>query len=335
MLSSKTLGKIALFLGSSFFALTLAYFFLNWYFRGTFEATSFKDLNDLRRAMLKRDARDNGSGSVSFRSIVTPHPSDKIIYDLLPNLNVKFQDVALKTNSCGMRDVEIKADKPANTFRIALLGDSFAFAWGVEAEKSFASRLEDNLNNISRGAPKFEVLNFGVPGYSTFQEVEKFKETGQDFNVDAVLVYFVQNDFGFPFFVKNSSKAGAIFSAVEMTVLHSHGDPKARAEVNALVRENPNESLKQLAEICEKQGIDLYLAFNPSKTWRSDKHAISVLRQRKDIESIVLTPAYKRIVRQRQLADADLRLKGDPHPSALKHGILGDLLTPYFLKYIY
>jgi hypothetical protein len=108
---------------------------------------------------------------VSLRAIVRSHPSDSIIYTLKPDLDLNFVRARVQTNSCGMRSPERPIVKPPGVYRIALLGDSFAFGWGVEQHETFAQKLEDVLNKRSRGHVKFEVLNFGVPGYSTFQEV--------------------------------------------------------------------------------------------------------------------------------------------------------------------
>jgi hypothetical protein len=37
------------------------------------------------------------------------------------------------------------------------------------------------------------------------KQVSLFEELGLDFNPDAVLLYFVQNDFGMPFFIRDLS----------------------------------------------------------------------------------------------------------------------------------
>ena len=64
----------------------------------------------------------------------------------------------VSTNSIGLRGPELEDPKPE--IRIACVGDSVAFGWGVSYEESYPARLERLL--IERGR-SVEVLNAGVP----------------------------------------------------------------------------------------------------------------------------------------------------------------------------
>ena len=77
----------------------------------------------------------------------------------------------VRTNRWGMRDRDYELTPPPGVYRIALLGPSTAMAAGVEAEQSFEALLEARLNReAARGRRgPFEILNFGVPGYSPLQ----------------------------------------------------------------------------------------------------------------------------------------------------------------------
>lgn len=305
--------------------------------------TEFSSLKDLRRAMLQPEAlplpvdapQDEALRDVTLRSIIVPHPDDKIIFDLRPNLDTVFQRVPLRTNSCGMRGPERAHAKGADTYRIALLGDSFAFGWGVKEEEIFASRLEDNLNRLSKPPLNFEVLNFGVPGYSTFQEVAKFKESGLEFNPDAVLVFFIQNDFGLPFYVRDIYRPGGFLAATEFARLSWKAvDPQIEEQRLELLGYNPNTAMAELADICRDSGIKLFLTFNPRKDWHKERRALWILKKRQDINLIDIRPELIEAIERRDIAHADLTLAHDPHPSALRHALLGDMLTPYFMEII-
>ena len=52
-------------------------------------------------------------------------------YELRPNLEKFAQNALVRTNSHGMRDRERSIERPAGVFRIAVLGDSFTFGFGV------------------------------------------------------------------------------------------------------------------------------------------------------------------------------------------------------------
>lgn len=70
-------------------------------------------------------------------------------------------------NHIGLRNREVTPGSQPGIRRIVLLGDSFTFAKAVRSEDTFASLLEERLNQIDR----FEVINAGVPGYGTAQEL--------------------------------------------------------------------------------------------------------------------------------------------------------------------
>ena len=83
-------------------------------------------------------------------------------------------------------------EKPADTFRIAVVGDSFAFAPYMQFDDTFAARLERmlNLNTTGRRA---EVINYGVPRYSTHHEVGVVQRALAD-GADLIVLQITLND---------------------------------------------------------------------------------------------------------------------------------------------
>ena len=73
-------------------------------------------------------------------------------------------------NHLGIRDPELAPSPPPGTQRIIVLGDSFTFGQAVSDEALFSTRLERSLNNRHPGV-RYEVINAGVPGYGTAQEL--------------------------------------------------------------------------------------------------------------------------------------------------------------------
>ncbi len=104
--------------------------------------------------------------------------------------------VYVSINHEGLRDREHTKDKPANTFRVAILGDSFAEALQVPADKTFWSVLQQDLNSCSAlGGKTPEVINFGVAGYGTGQELQMLRHAAWDYSPDLVLLaFFTGND---------------------------------------------------------------------------------------------------------------------------------------------
>jgi hypothetical protein len=293
--------------------------------------SSFSSLSELRSEMISDD-KNPGGKSLSLRALIYPNPDDRIIYELRPNLDAIFQKVRVLTNSCGMRSKEIAVKKSPGVYRIALLGDSFAFGWGVNQEKIFAHVLEDTLNRSGAGKTKFEVLNFGVPGYSTFQEVYRFLESGADFDPDAILVYFINNDFGYPFYVRDAARPGGMLSGMEFARIAMKAlDPEVEDQKLLMNGLDPNSSIRALSDFAREKGIRLSVAINPYKKWEKDQKRVPILNQRRDIELIDMKDPLMNSIEARAIPLPDLQLPDDPHPSAIKHKLFGEILASYYL----
>ena len=95
----------------------------------------------------------------------------------------------IRINSDGLRDREHAITKPANTFRIAVLGDSFAEAFQLPMQKAFWSIMESKLRSCAAlSNQNVEVINFGVSGYGTAQELLTLREKVWKYDPDVVLL---------------------------------------------------------------------------------------------------------------------------------------------------
>jgi lysophospholipase L1-like esterase len=103
-------------------------------------------------------------------------------------------DTTVRINSRGYRDDEFAAEKD-DAFRVVAVGDSFTFGWGVDANQTYASRLEELL---SRRVPsrRIEVINAGfAAGYSPDTYYLYVKREGLALKPDLVVVgVYVGND---------------------------------------------------------------------------------------------------------------------------------------------
>lgn len=96
-----------------------------------------------------------------------------------------------KMNSHGYRDKEWQLAKPDNTYRIAVLGDSYVEALQVESEKTFLSKTEHDLNSIFNGDYHVELMNFGHSGYTQSHELIQLKREVSKFSPDLVVLFFL------------------------------------------------------------------------------------------------------------------------------------------------
>lgn len=98
----------------------------------------------------------------------------------------------VRMNSLGMRDREHSIEKPSGFYRIAVLGDSYAEARQVELEEAFWAVLERELADCpARNGRTIEVLNFGMAGYGTTQELLTLQHRALAFEPDLVLLAFL------------------------------------------------------------------------------------------------------------------------------------------------
>lgn len=97
------------------------------------------------------------------------------------------------TNSKGLRDSrEFPYDKPAGTLRVLVLGDSHTQGYEVRQDATYAAVLEHYLDRYGMQA---EVLNAGVSGFSTAEELAFLENEGYRYHPDVVVIGFYANDF--------------------------------------------------------------------------------------------------------------------------------------------
>lgn len=85
-----------------------------------------------------------------------------------------------------------QSDAHSGVFRIAVIGDSFTFAPYMQFTDAFPKVLERMLN-LNQGAPRVEVVNYGVPAYSTSHEVDVAKQAANE-GADLIILQFTLND---------------------------------------------------------------------------------------------------------------------------------------------
>jgi lysophospholipase L1-like esterase len=116
------------------------------------------------------------------------HRGDFLYYEARPNVNVADYEEAhlrLVTNSRGLADGEYSLEKPPNTTRIALFGDSISRGMGAPFGTSYEALFETYLNEThGSDGRRFEVLNFSVSGYRITQMFDVAMEKAPAFSPD-------------------------------------------------------------------------------------------------------------------------------------------------------
>jgi hypothetical protein len=108
-------------------------------------------------------------------------------YELKPNQKGFFHLAPLRTNSRGLRDVEYTLEKPANTFRVAVMGSSFTAPSGVAIQDAFHSILEERLT-AEFGPTRYEFINLAVDGHAASEMLIMIERRALAYDPDLILV---------------------------------------------------------------------------------------------------------------------------------------------------
>jgi len=102
-------------------------------------------------------------------------------------------DTEYRINSLGLRDDELTIEKPPNTFRILILGDSFTEGIGVNSSETFSKRLQTMLDTAISDYD-CQVVNAGVGSYSPLLEYIYLSRYGLQLDPDLVILNFDLSD---------------------------------------------------------------------------------------------------------------------------------------------
>lgn len=120
------------------------------------------------------------------------------VLELVPLAETLFMGAPFHTNRWGMRDQDYELQKPASTYRIAMLGSSYVMGLGVADNETFEWILEERLNRDHQGIPynHYEILNFAVSDYTALHQPIVLEDKAFSFNPD-VVIYVANTDMGF------------------------------------------------------------------------------------------------------------------------------------------
>jgi len=107
-----------------------------------------------------------------------------------PNINVSFETEEFKTrvitNNIGLRDHRDFSPDHSGTYRIAAIGDSFTYGWGVNNNETFPAVLENILK--TKTGKNLEIINFGRPGDNPLGYLRTFVGHTKRLNPDMVIM---------------------------------------------------------------------------------------------------------------------------------------------------
>jgi lysophospholipase L1-like esterase len=217
-----------------------------------------------------------------FSPIRTENDRLAVLRRFVPTLPAELRDNPTWTidlNAFGDRSPEIVTTKAPSIVRIACIGDSWTFGMNVDQDRTYPARLAAWLQQ-RQPVTRFEVLNFGVLGYSSFQGLQLLKTRVLDLQPDIVAIGFAMNDSEvagyrdkdmvsavrpsarrrFQEFAKDSAQGLEVYKLLHYTALQLKFHPKPIGEY--LKAENAHASSKG-GETVDYESIEPWTRVSP------------------------------------------------------------------------
>jgi lysophospholipase L1-like esterase len=121
---------------------------------------------------------------------LTFRPHALLNFELTPDVRRRGRETI---GPLGFRGLTPAVPKPAGTLRVLCLGGSTTYGDGLADGETYPERLQDLL--AADGGVPCEVVNLGVPGYTTAETLMNLWLKGLDLEPDALVVYHAVNDY--------------------------------------------------------------------------------------------------------------------------------------------
>lgn len=299
----------------------------------------------LRLVHTMRSEHDNGLNSLLRKSDVPG-----LQWELTPG----FTSDRYKINAQGFRDAEFPIHKEKSKKRIACIGDSHCFGLGVhDVRNIYVSILHDSLA-ISEHT---EVLNFGVPGYNTWQEFVQLQNVVLKYQPDLVILGFFFNDMdgntaiftkdglqrvddnsdaattgSYTTWLKQSHLVRAIKNSLEQLALavFDYYPNYIDLKIKTARWSEMKSKLQQMAEILKEKEIEFLVVIFPMTYQLAKMESESAAQQdivaffdEKQIDYVNLFPVFRQYLQQNNYNYKKLIVKGirDSHPTAAGHAL--------------
>ncbi len=269
---------------------------------------------------------------------------DHLIFRHKPSWEKRYGDVLVTYNERGLRDRPI-LPKAEGEFRILALGDSVTFGAGVPQHEIFTTRLEQLLPG--RLHRPVRVINGGVGGYNTVQEVTYFKREGITLEPDLVLLTYIGNDIEEnrgpfnPWAEPTSFKERVMKMVGKLWSYRLAHHTYRYAVLSRLKAQSSNplqggegwrrsmSALDELVVLCKDQHIPLMVFFRRSHPAENKPLFEDVVRHIQEFPVKDMGPWYQ------GLDETSLVLsKVDGHPNAEGHRLMAERMADDIVSYV-
>ncbi len=170
--------KVAVATASFLVSLAAAEAYIRWF------KSDLVDPNVLRERL--------NEGSIAH--LIQPTNSPGLIYELKPNNSARLLASQINTGPEGYRIDPDAVSRAAGAHipRIAVVGDSTSFGWGVEYRQSYPELVRSRLEARVGGA--IDLRNYSVPGYNSEQELALLRQKVIAYRPDLLILHHDPND---------------------------------------------------------------------------------------------------------------------------------------------
>jgi hypothetical protein len=349
--SLRVVLKILVVAGSLLLSLAAAEAYVRWF------RSDLVDTNVLRARLTE--------GSIAH--LIQPTDAPGLIYELKPNNSGRLLASQINTGPEGYRidpDVPPPA-APTGIPRIAVLGDSTSFGWGVEYRQSYPELVRGRIET-RLGVP-IEMRNYSVPGYNTEQELALLRQRVIAYRPDVLILHHDPND---------SDPVGLGVNVTPEYLAPEHGDNalsssllkllirELRIRQNRRAFEQDNDAtlvgssiaggslydrhlkgLESIASVAEDLHSPIVAILFNARITADDQYQDSEIYQvfhrglQERLEAmgflvLDLFPFYQAKMKQEGWTDLTplWRFPGDAHPNPAGHRIIADAVTEYIMN---
>jgi hypothetical protein len=310
--------------------------------RGYYEG--LLDQKDFTSPLWAARAQKPGDWEPIWLSDMASQNNDLLWYELKASYTGRFKRAPFTTNRWGMRDKEYDKEKPARTFRIALMGASYEMGGGVNNNQTYEAVLEKLLNaqNLSGKYSQIETLNFAVGGYSLVQNAILAQNTVPQFHPDRVLLTVYSTE--------SARLTNNISNVMARNRLIPYPDLQAiidRARVKpgmdaAQISERLQPfvydiiewSFRKIKADCERGEIPLIVVFMPTTTDDTDRSAAENVKKIWDraVRARLEPTRMENIFLEDEIFKVQLN-RWDSHPSVYGHQLIARKLCEFIVQH--
>ncbi|MFH1379983.1 MAG: GDSL-type esterase/lipase family protein [bacterium] len=214
--------------------------------------------------------------------------------------NMYVANPLVQTNSLGFRGSEFSLQKDPDTIRIVCYGDSITFGYQLPQGESYVQMLE-NILKEKFPSRKIEVINAGVPGYTSRQGLVRYQYYGKELNPDIITVCYGANDVLERYYLSDSEiikespvymkmcsilERIRLFRVVKKLLRFKKPAANKDVKVHRVSHLEYADNIERIVRMAKKRKRKIILIMPPVKIFLSRDHFLSIEKYREHLREI-------------------------------------------------